>query len=113
MDNVPLKMERFAYDMIYYVFWIIEMILFLRFALKLLAASPTNEIVAFLYSISMVFVGPFNGMFGISQVGSMILEPSVLIAMVFYAILGYVLVSFVKMISPNRTTTVIKDTYNN
>lgn len=98
MQNVPMKIERFAYDMIYYVLWIVEVVLFLRFALKLLAANPANEAVAFFYSISLVLVGPFNGMFGTSAVGNMILEPSVLIAMVFYAIIGYILVSFVKMI---------------
>ncbi len=99
MDNVPVKIQRFAYDMIYYVLWIIELILFLRFALKLLAANSVNEIVAFIYSISLVLVGPFNGMFGTSAVGGMELEPSVLIAMVFYAIAGYALVSLVKIIS--------------
>lgn len=99
MDNVPVKVQRFAYDMIYYVLWIIEITLFLRFALKLLAANPANEIVAFIYSISLVLIGPFNGMFGTSAVGNMVLEPSVLIAMVCYAIIGYVLVSLVGAIS--------------
>ena len=99
MDNVPLKVQRFAYDIIYYVLWIIEITLFLRFALKILGANPANEIVAFLYSISLVLIGPFDGMFGTSMVGNMVLEPSVLIAMVFYAIVGYALVSLVKLIS--------------
>lgn len=103
MDNVPLKIERFAYDMIYYVLWIIELTLFLRFALRLLGANADNQIVAFLYSISLVLIGPFNGMFGTSAVGNMVLEPSVLIAMVFYAIIGYVLVAFVKMVSRVNT----------
>ncbi len=103
MDNVPLKIEQFAYDIIYYVLWIIELTLFLRFALKLLGANPENQIVAFLYSISLVLVGPFNGMFGTSAVGQMVLEPSVLIAMVFYSIIGYVLVAFMKMVGRINT----------
>lgn len=105
MENVPLKIERFAYDIVYYVLWITEITLFLRFALKLLAANPANEMVAFLYSISLVLVGPFNGIFGTSAVGNMVLEPSVLIAMVFYAVIAYVLVSFIGMINRyNRPT---------
>lgn len=105
MDNVPVKIQRFAYDIIYYVLWIIEIILFLRFALKMLGANPTNEIVAFMYSISLVLIGPFDGMFGASAVGNMTLEPSVLIAMVFYAIAGYALVSIVKIISQTHNNT--------
>ena len=102
MENVPFRIERFTYDIIYIVLWAIEATLVLRFALKLLGANPANEIIAFIYSISLVLMGPFNGMFGTSAVGNMVLEPSVLIAMIFYAIIGYVLVSLVKILSPNR-----------
>lgn len=105
MDNVPLKIQRFAYDMIYYVLWIVEILLFLRFALQLLGAQAANEVVAFIYSISLVLMGPFAGMFGTSAVGTMVLEPSVLIAMVFYAILGYVLITFVRIISQFHSNT--------
>lgn len=104
MENVPLKIQRFTYDIIYYVLWIIEITLFLRFALKLLGANAANQVVAFVYSISLALMGPFNGMFGTAVVGDMVLEPSVLIAMVFYAIVGYILITFVKIISQSHTS---------
>ncbi|MDO8530407.1 MAG: YggT family protein [bacterium] len=102
MENVPLKIQRFAYDMVYYALWIIEIILFLRFLLKLLGANPVNEFISFLYSISGVLMGPFTDMFGVSAVNNMVLEPSILIAMVFYAIVAYVLVTFLRMLGPHQ-----------
>src|SRR5688500_19004581 len=99
MENVPLRIQRFAYDMIYYVLWMIEIVLFLRFLLKLLGANPANEFIAFLYSLAGVLMGPFLDIFGVSSVNNMVLEPSVLVAMVFYAIVAYVLVAFVRLLN--------------
>jgi len=98
MENVPFKIQQFAYDVVYYVLWAVEIILSLRFGLKLLAANQANEIISFIYSISSVLMGPFDGMFGTSSVNGMTLEPSVLIAMIFYAIAGYILVMFIRAI---------------
>jgi len=100
MDHVPLRIQKFAYDIVYYVLWAVEMVLFLRFLLKLLGANPYNSLVSFLYSTSRVLMGPFDGMFGISSVDNMVLEPSVLVAMVFYALAAYALVTFIGMITP-------------
>jgi hypothetical protein len=103
MDNAITKIERFTYDIIYYVLWIIEITLLLRFIFKLLGANPQNQLVSFLYSISLVLMGPFKDIFGFSEINNMVLEPNVLISMVFYAIVAYILVSFVKMISQTHS----------
>ena len=99
MDNVPIRIKRFAYDIIYYVLWVIEIVLFLRFLLKFLGANPLNGSVDFFYSATAVLENPFSGIFGSPASGGIIFDPSILVAMIAYAITAQILVWFVKIIS--------------
>lgn len=112
MHSTTLRIQRFTYDIIYYVLWVVEVILLLRFLLKLLGANPQNELVSFLYSASSALMGPFENVFDVSSIGNMVLDPSVLIAMVFYAIVAYALVSFIRMFDNHHTTTTTHITHN-
>jgi hypothetical protein len=98
MNNTATKIQQFAYNIIYYVLWTVELVLLLRFVLKLVGINPANELVAFLYAVSGALLGPFNTMFVPTYFNNMTLEPSVLIAMIFYAVVAYILVSLLKMI---------------
>ena len=51
--------------LIWYIFYVIETLLFFRFALKLFAANPGAGFTQFIYSLSSVFVAPFKFVFGI------------------------------------------------
>ena len=102
MDNSAAKIENFTYDIIYYLLWIIELVLMLRFVLKIMGANSSNAIIAFVYSISSIFMGVFKGVFGNVSIGNMIIEPSVLLAMVFYAIAAYVIVSLLRIVGQHN-----------
>lgn len=104
MDNVPLKIQQFAHTMIYFVLWVIEMALLLRFILKLLGANPANQLVVFAYSAGAVFLGPFANIFGAIMENGIIIEPSILVAMMVYAIIGYLLVALMGMASRRYPT---------
>ncbi len=104
MDTTAIRIQRFTYDIIYYVLWIVELLLVLRFVLKLLGINPANELVALLYAVSGALLTPFSNMFAPSNFNNMVFEPSVLIAMVVYAVVAYVLVSLLRMIEYKEPT---------
>ncbi len=68
---------------------ILEGLLALRFLLKLIAANPGSPIAAFLYSVTGVFLYPFNGLTATPAAGGIVLEISTLFAMLIYGLLGW------------------------
>lgn len=77
---------------IYYILGVLEVIMLLRFLFRLLDANPSNSFVSFLYSLSYVFVAPFEGIFTDPHVGRVVLEITTLIAMLIYALVAWGLV---------------------
>src|ERR1043166_2672274 len=98
MNEQAFRIEQFTYDIIYYVLWFIELVLLLRFVLEIFGANTANSVVAFMYALSSVFMGVFNGVFHTVSMGNMVIDPSVLVAMVFYAIIAYILVALIRVI---------------
>lgn len=97
-------MQKFTYSVVYVVLWLIEMAILARFILKLLGANPANQYVAFAYSAGAVFAGPFMNIFGIITENGIIVEPSLLLAMVFYAVVGFLLISLLDMVARRYPT---------
>src|SRR3989344_7662300 len=98
MDNVPLRVHRLVDDIIYYTLWVIEGVLLLRFLLKIFGANPQNQIVDFIYSLSSVLIAPFRNIFDPFLVQGILFEPSILIALICYAVIAPVLIFFVGML---------------
>ena len=86
---------------IYYVLSVIEVLLASRFIFKLLGANPQNGFVAFLYSLAVIFIAPFSGIFNAFVTNGLaaksVLEPSTLIAMAVYAVLARGLVGLIRL----------------
>ena len=81
------------------VIGIIEVILLLRVGLELLGANPATPFVAWIYNVSAVFIAPFIGVFpGIQITQNSVLDIVAIIAMVGYAILGWLLIELVYFI---------------
>lgn len=82
------------------IFGVIEFLVGLRFVFLFLGANPYAPFVTWVYSWSTPLVAPFAGIFGhavVNPVGTVIhsiFEPSVLVALVVYAILGAILLRF-------------------
>ncbi len=97
---------------VYFVLGVVEVILLLRLIFRLLGANESSDFVMFLYNLSHIFVGPFNGIFNDQALGRSVFEISTLVAMIVYALIAWGIVSLGNVIfapqypgRQSRTTT--------
>lgn len=80
-----------AQRVVWYIVGIIVGLLALRLVLQLLGANEGNAFVDLVYGLSGVFAWPFFGMFSYTpSYGVSYFEVSTLVAMIVYALLGWV-----------------------
>lgn len=77
---------------VYTILGLLEILLGLRFVLKLIAANPASGFGSLIYGLSAIFVAPFNGLLGTPAAGGAVLEVTTLIAMAVYALLFWLIV---------------------
>jgi hypothetical protein len=77
------------------LFGIIEGLLLLRFILLLLGANPSAGFAAGLYAITAPFLAPFVGLFGTPQLAAGVIELHTIVAIIVYALLGWLLTKLV------------------
>jgi hypothetical protein len=77
--------------MVYWIFGLIEGLIAIRFVLKALGAEPTAGFAQFIYGITAPLVAPFVGLFGNPGSSGSVLELNSLIAMVVYALVGWLI----------------------
>jgi hypothetical protein len=86
---------------VYYILGVLEVLLAFRLVFKLLGANPGSAFVSFIYTVSGVFIAPFNGIFrpavteGIET--KSVLEPTTIIAMIVYALIAYGLARLIEI----------------
>ena len=85
-------------SVVYFVLGVLEVILLLRFIFRLLGANEGSSFVMFLYNLSGIFVGPFNGIFNDQGLGHSVFETSTLVAMLVYALIAWGIVSLFRVI---------------
>jgi hypothetical protein len=96
---------------------ILEGLLALRFALKLIAANPNSPITVFIYGFTNLFLLPFSGLTATPAIGSFVLELSTVIAMVVYALIAWAIERIIWVIfyrprgSVTQTTTTDQHTH--
>jgi YGGT family len=87
------------------VWWIVgfvDVILAIRFILKLLGGSTVSGFVTFMYDITQPLVAPFHGIFNTAVQGRSILEPESLVAIAIYSLIGWGIVSLIRMMTRTR-----------
>lgn len=84
---------------IYSILGLLEILLGLRFFLKLIAANPDSGFAVFMYGITAPFVAPFASLIGTPAYGGVILEVTTLIAMAVYALLFWGIVQVVRIVA--------------
>jgi hypothetical protein len=101
-----------ATQLIWLFLGLLESLFALRILLKLMGANPANPFATLLYNFTGVFLVPFAGLTGTPAVAGMVLEVSTVIAMVVYALLGWVLerVVWVIFYRPHAVAAVTKTT---
>ena len=93
-----------AVQIAWFVTGLIAVLIAMRFVLKLTAASSQADFVAFIYAVTGPLVAPFRGIFPDSAQGFNIFEPSSLIALAVYILLGWGIVTLVKILTTPRGT---------
>jgi uncharacterized protein YggT (Ycf19 family) len=84
------------------LFTVLEVLLLIRFALKLLGANPAQPLVAGLYGITEPLVRPFQGIWPQTSTPAVIDLPA-LLAIVFLFLVAALVVALVRAIAGNRT----------
>ena len=82
----------------YFILGVLEVFLLLRLLLRLLGANEASGFVTFIYDLTHIFVGPFNGIFNDQALGRSVFETSTLIAMIIYALLAWGIVSLGRLV---------------
>jgi YggT family protein len=85
-------------SVIWLLFGVLEALLGLRFVLRLVGANPESGFAAFVYGLTEPFLRPFYNVFGTPQVGGSALETTTLLAMIVYALLGWLLVRLIELL---------------
>jgi hypothetical protein len=89
--------------LIWLSFGALESLLALRVLLKLVAANPDNPFAALIYTLSDLFVWPFEGLTITPSAAGIVIEIHTFIAMLVYAILGWMLVNLIWLLLYKRT----------
>ena len=88
--------------MVYYILGVIEILLLFRLGLKIAGANPASGFVSFIYSITNIMLSPFAGIFhttttqGIETIA--LFEPSALVAVIVFAIIGWGIASLINVL---------------
>lgn len=92
-----------AQNIIWYILGFVEIVIGLRFVLKLLGANPENSFVEFVYNVSGVLTAPFDTIFGVAKTTAgqtqSVFEPSILVAAIVYALIAW---GIVRLITINQ-----------
>lgn len=105
-EQLPTQRIRPLYrgaQVVWYILAVIEVLLGVRFLLRLLAANPTAGFTKFIYGVSGVFAGPFLAVFRASRAQGNVFEWSTLLAMAVYALIAYLIVKAIVMSKPVST----------
>jgi len=83
----------------------VAILLAIRFVLKMFGANPSSGFVDFIYGVTSLLTAPFDTIFGVKTAVAgdihAVFEPSILVALAVYALLGW---GVVKLLNLNRTS---------
>jgi hypothetical protein len=88
--------------LIVFLFGLVQLLIGLRIVLLLLAAREGNDLVAFIYNVSEVFVAPFRGILRIDEVqaGATALDVGAIVALIGWFIIELIVLALVRLFKP-------------
>ncbi|MBI4136649.1 YggT family protein [Candidatus Roizmanbacteria bacterium] len=89
-----------AYQLIWYVLGVVEVLLFFRILLKALGANPASGFTNLVYVLSDPLAQPFAGIFRVSIADEAVFEWSTFIAMLVYFLIAYGIIYLFQLIKP-------------
>lgn len=91
-----------AIGLVWFIVGIIDVLLGLRFVFRLLGASQASNFVATVYQVTGPLAAPFRGIFPTPGAGPSVLELATLLAMLVYALIGWGLVTLIRIATAPR-----------
>ena len=82
---------------IYLLFGFIEVILAIRFVLRLFGANAQAGFAQLVYGVTAPLVAPFQGLFGTVQSEGSVLESATLVALIVYALVAWLIVKLASL----------------
>jgi uncharacterized protein YggT (Ycf19 family) len=114
VDPPPERVSRVSYTpgplamverLIIFLFGIIQVLIGLRILLLLVAAREGNDIVAFIYNVSDVFVAPFRGILRIDEIaaGQSALDVAGIVALIGWTVIELLVLGLIRIFRPSAT----------
>jgi hypothetical protein len=94
--------------LVMYVFGLIEILIAIRFVLKLLGANAEAGFVKLMYSVSDIFMVPFTAIFTAKHAAGATFELSALAAIAVYALVAWGVVMLIRVISPRENAQTVE-----
>jgi hypothetical protein len=105
--EVRAPVEAVVTRVVWFIFGVIEVLIAIRFVLRMLGASTTAGFVRMVYGVSDVFMAPFRTIFGTQHVSGATFEWSALVAIAVYALIAWGIVVLIRTVVPrDRSDTV-------
>ena len=98
VENVNLEYRESVYkvsQIIWLLFGGLEALIGIRVILLLIGANPANGFTAFVYQLTQFFLWPFQNLIANPTFQNMTLEVTSIIAMIVYALLGWIIVRMI------------------
>lgn len=100
--EVRLPPEAVMTRVVWFVFAVIEVLIALRFALKLFGANVEAGFVQMVYGVSGIFMAPFEAIFSTQRVAATTFEWSALAAIAVYALVAWGTVALIRAVNPRQ-----------
>jgi uncharacterized protein YggT (Ycf19 family) len=93
---------------VWFIFAVIEILIAIRFVLKLVGANAEAGFVQLIHGMSDPFMMPFNAILGVQRIQGATFEWSALVAIAVYALIAWGLVTLISVISPRRRSETVE-----
>lgn len=114
VKNINLEYRETVYkvsQIIWLLFGGLEALIGIRVILMLIGANPANGFTAFVYQLTQLFLWPFQNLIANPTFQNMTLEVTSIIAMIVYALLGWIIVRMIWVVFYRAPTSEVR-TYN-
>lgn len=100
--EVRAPIEAMMSRIVWFVFGFIEVLIAIRFVLKLFGANSDAGFVQLVYGVSGVLMAPFSTIFGTARVSGATFEWSALVAIAVYALIAWGIVQLIRAVNPRE-----------
>jgi YGGT family len=87
-------------QIVWYIVYVVEALLFFRFLLKFIGANPAAGFTQFVYGLTYVFAEPFLNVVPAVKIGTNVFEWTTLLAMLVYWLVAWGIIQLLVMGKP-------------